>query len=391
MHLVLKIMNWKLLKRLSVPVLFILLTSFYPFRPGEYGLNKVVIDAGHGGKDPGAIGVDKIREKDITLDIALKVGKAIKAKYPNVKVVFTRDSDEFIGLSERAKIANQMNADLFMSIHADAAANSQAYGTETFALGLHKSQANLETAKRENQAILLEENYEVKYEGFDPTSDESYIALGLLQQSSLEQSLSIAAKVQKQFTAIGRRNRGVKQAGFVVLWKTTMPSVLIETGFITNSKEGRFLNADDNRKTMANCIVNAFSEYKVEVDRQFAPKSTQKPIQKAEVKNEGNNTKSESKVSASTEGVRFRVQIVSSPSPIDIKPENFKGLTDVRELKVKGVYKYTVGNETTFEDGVNLQKVVREKGYKDAFLIGVNNGKRIPVSEAISILNKSTN
>lgn len=361
----------------AVFISFILLTSFYPFRPGEYGLNKVVIDAGHGGKDPGAIGVDKIREKDIVLDIALKVGSAIKKQHPKVQVVYTRDKDVFIGLGERAKIANQLNADLFMSIHADAAGSSQAYGTETFALGLHRSKENLETAKRENQAILLEENYEVKYEGFDPNSDESLIALGLMQQASLEQSLSIASKVQDQFVSLGRRNRGVKQAGFMVLYKTTMPSVLIETGFITNPKEGRFLNKEENRASIANGIVVAFNDYKKEVDELFAPPSLK-----------GEESKKEEQP-AVDHGVRFKVQLTSSVKSIGTNPKDFKGIEGVEEIKINNSYKYAVGNEKTFEDGVSLQGKVREQGYKDAFLISMYKGERIPISQALEIINKA--
>ena len=357
-------------------ILFLILTSFYPFRPSEYGLNKVVIDAGHGGKDPGAIGVDKVQEKNIVLDIALKVGAAIKKQHPNVTVVYTRDTDVFIGLGERAKIANQMNADLFISIHADAAASAQAYGTETFALGLHRSKENLETAKRENQAILLEENYEVKYEGFDPSSDESLIALGLMQQNSLEQSLSIASKVQDQFVALGRRSRGVKQAGFMVLYKTTMPSVLIETGFITNTKEGRFLNKDENRSSISNGIVTAFNQYKMEIDNLYTPNSSSA--------SKGNNSVAEKEVP--DHGVRFKVQITASPKSIGTDSERFKGIEGVEELKVKNTYKYTVGNEKSFEDGVTLQGKVREKGYKDAFLISMYKGGRIPISQAREII-----
>jgi N-acetylmuramoyl-L-alanine amidase len=312
----------------------------------------------------------------VVLDIALMVGKKIKEKYPKVTVVYTRKTDEFIGLNDRAKKANQINADLFVSIHADAAGNPQAHGTETFALGLHRSKENLETAKRENKVILMEDNYKVSYEGFDPNSDESYIGLGLLQQGSLAQSLSMAAKVQEQFTAIGRRDRGVKQAGFLVLVKTTMPSVLVETGFITNTDEGRFLNKSENRVTIANCIFNAFSEYKTDVDREFAPKTEE-------------TTKKETPVTNDS-GVRFRVQIVSCPKPLEIVPKNFKGLTDVRELQAGGMYKYTIGNELTFEDGVSLQKEVRKKGYEDAFLIGVYNNKRISVSEANKIINSKS-
>ncbi|UTW62744.1 N-acetylmuramoyl-L-alanine amidase [bacterium SCSIO 12741] len=356
---------------LASSMLFVLLTSFYPYRPGEYGLKKVVIDAGHGGKDPGSIGVDGIKEKDIVLDIALRVGRAIKANHPDVKLVFTRETDVFIELTNRANIANKHNADLFISIHADAAVNKSAYGTETFALGLHKEAANLDIVKRENKVILMEDNYESNYEGFDPKSMEFNIFSGLVSQANLDQSLRFASKVQEQFKSAGRRDRGVKQAGFVVLYKTTMPSVLVETGFITNTKEGRFLNQEDNRVLISNCIYNAFKAYKKDVDSQFADLAP------------GTSTPPPSKPD---HGVRFRVQIVSSPEPVEIKATNFKGLDDIRELKVNGSYKYTVGNELTFEEGLNLQKHVRENGYKDAFLIGVYQGKRITITEARKIV-----
>lgn len=381
-----KNINSILLKTIGLVCSFVILTSFYPFRPGEYGIKKVVIDAGHGGTDPGAIGVGGMREKDVTLDIALHVGNTIKEKYPDVQVVFTRTTDVFVKLHDRARRANELNADLFMSIHADAAGSSQAYGTETFALGLHRSKENLETAKRENQVILMEDNYEVQYEGFDPTSDESYIAISLQQSAHLEQSLSIASKVQDQFSSIGRRNRGVKQAGFLVLYKTTMPSILIETGFITNGTEGKFLNQKENRTKIGNCIITAFGDYKREVDQMFAPKKEEaKPTTESVVKeDELKENEAENKVEdkGEDEVVRYRIQIVSSPSPLEVKASNFKGIEGVKELKVGESYKYTVGNEPTFEEGVNLQSKVREKGYKDAFLIAVFKGERIPISQA---------
>ncbi|MCB0481126.1 MAG: N-acetylmuramoyl-L-alanine amidase [Flavobacteriales bacterium] len=385
------------MKTIGLVCTFIILTSFYPFRPGEYGLRKVVVDAGHGGKDPGAIGVGGMREKDVTLDIALEVGNRIKAEFPEVQVIFTRSTDVFIELHDRARRANEANADLFLSIHADAAASSQAHGTETFALGLHRSKENLETAKRENQVILMEDNYDVQYQGFDPSSDESYIAITLQQSAHLDQSLSIASKIQDQFTAIGRRNRGVKQAGFIVLYKTTMPSVLIETGFITNSTEGKFLSQKENRVAMSNCIINAFRDYKKEVDTKsgagkktvtkevVAPKTEKETTVKSSPKEDVKKAEVE-KPKVADSGVRFRVQIVSSPSQIEITPTNFKGLTSVQELKVGDSYKYTAGDELTFEDGVNLQAEVRKKGYKDAFLIAVYKEERIPVSRAKEIM-----
>ncbi len=361
---------------LMVLLLWIILvnTSFRPFVPLEYGLQKVVIDAGHGGKDPGSIGYKNMKEKDVALSIALKVGESIKKKFEDVEVVYTRDTDVFIKLNDRAKIANKINADLFMSIHADAATNKSAYGTETFALGLHRSAANLETAKRENAVILMEDNYEVEYEGFDPNSDESVIAITMMQSANLDQSLSLADKVQNQFIDAGRKSRGVKQAGFLVLYKTTMPAVLIETGFISNSTEGLWLQQENNRDTIAAAIVSGFGEYKSEVDS------------KGEVIEQTMKTPIPKKPSNE---VVFKVQIASSSVSIALKPSNFKGLEGVEEIKVGNVYKYTVGSAKTFDEGINLQRRIRKNKYKDAFLIALKGEERIPISQALDMIDKN--
>jgi N-acetylmuramoyl-L-alanine amidase len=354
----------------------VLNASFYPIIPGEYGIQTVIIDAGHGGTDPGAIGVDGLREKDVTLDIALKVGEQIRRDFPEVKLIFTRETDYFVKLLDRASTANKASADIFISIHADAAGSPAAYGTETFALGLHRTEANLETAKRENASILLEDNYEVSYGGFDPNSDESYIAISLQQSAFLEQSLNIAAKVQDEFTQLGRKNRGVKQAGFLVLYKTTMPSILIETGFITNTKEGRYLAKAENRNIIAGGIVNAFSRYKTEVERNIL------------ASHKGRNEPDEKNVRHVVDVV-FKVQLATSRERVETKPENFKGIQNVEELEIDGSFKYAVGNEITFEDGLHLQREVRSKGFKDAFLIAIYKGKRITIAEALDIIKKS--
>jgi N-acetylmuramoyl-L-alanine amidase len=366
----------RIAKAVGVFILMVLSSSFYPIIPGEFGVKTVVIDAGHGGKDPGAIGVDGIREKEVVLDIALKVGEQIKAEHPDIKLIYTRDKDFFVKLEERALHANKATADIFISIHADAAGSPAAHGTETFALGLHRTDANLETAKRENSSILLEDNYEVAYGGFDPSSDESYIAISLQQSAFLEQSLNIAAKVQSEFESIGRKNRGVKQAGFLVLYKTTMPSILIETGFITNTQEGRFMAKPENRTVIAGGIAKAFTQYKLEVERNIqamrkAPRAT--PV--------AENTPAPVVV--------FKVQIGSSREPVPLKPANFKGLENVEELQTDNAYKYTIGNERSFEEGLHLQREVRSKGYKDAFLIAIHLGKRITIAEALDILKNS--
>lgn len=227
----------------------------------------VVIDAGHGGKDPGTVG-KRGKEKDITLKVALKLGNYIEKNIPGVKVVYTRKTDKFIELYDRATIANEAKADLFISIHVNAIPNKAAHsGTETYVMGLHKTESNLEVAKRENSVIMLDDNYKEKYEGFDPGSAESYILFSLTQNAYLESSLLFADKVENQFkNRVGRRSHGVKQAGFIVLWKTAMPSVLIETGFITNEKEEAFLLSENGQDLLASGIYRAFKEYKAQIE-----------------------------------------------------------------------------------------------------------------------------
>lgn len=238
--------------------------SSTPFR-----LKTIVIDAGHGGNDPGNLGTGryKTKEKDIALDVALRVGGYIKTQFPEINVVYTRDKDVFIGLSDRADVANKIKADLFLSIHCNAATNTSALGVETYALGLHKNQENLEVAMKENSAIYLEEDYKTKYEGFDPNSPESIIALTIMQSAFLQQSLAISKYVQDQFKSrVGRKDRGVKQAGFLVLRRTTMPSILIELGFLTNASEEDFLNSEDGKAYMSSAIFRGFKEYKEMVE-----------------------------------------------------------------------------------------------------------------------------
>jgi len=236
-------------------------------------VNTVVIDAGHGGFQPGTVGKFS-KEKDITLKVALKVGGFIEQNLPGVKVIYTRKKDVALGLDERAKIANDNHADVFISIHANSLpenvpeARKQAiYGTETYVMGLHKSAANFEVAKRENSVILLEENYEEKYAGFDPGSPESYILFSLNQSATQEASILLASKIEDQFKVkAGRRSLGVKQAGFMVLWMTSMPSVLVEIGYLSNTKEEKELNDDQVQDYLASAIYRAFKEYKMQIE-----------------------------------------------------------------------------------------------------------------------------
>ncbi len=234
--------------------------------PHDSKVDVVVIDAGHGGHDDGTHG-RLLKEKDLALSIALKVGNYIEKNVPGVKVIYTRKDDRYLALDERADIANKNKADLFICIHANANPNTKAFGTETFVMGLHKDEGNLAIAQRENSVILMDENYEERYEGFNPNSPESYILFSLTQSAYQESSLKFAQKVESQFKErVGRLSRGVKQAGFVVLWRTAMPSVLIETGFLTNSTEEKFLAGEEGQNLIASGIYRAFKDYKNEVE-----------------------------------------------------------------------------------------------------------------------------
>ena len=250
----------------AILVAITLLNSSSNYIHPEFKVDVVVIDAGHGGKDSGTRG-KKILEKDVALKIALKVGHYIEQNVPGVKVIYTRKTDTYIPLDERANIANRSNADLFICIHANSMPGGKATGTETYVMGLHKDESNFDVAKRENSVILMEEDFEERYEGFDPDSPESYILFSLTQSAYQESSLLFAQKVEDQFKQrVGRHSRGVKQAGFVVLWRTTMPSVLIETGFLSHPTEEQFLAQDKGQELIASGIYRAFKEYKSEVE-----------------------------------------------------------------------------------------------------------------------------
>lgn len=241
--------------------------AVWPFLTTDFKIKKVVLDAGHGGHDPGTVG-KKYKEKDIALSIALKVGGYIKQYMQGVDVIYTRKDDTYVPLDQRADIANKNKADLFISIHVNSMPkNNTTYGTETWVMGLHKSESNLEVAKRENSVILLDEDHAERYEGFDPNSPESYILFSLTQDAYQQSSLKMAGKVENQFkNRVGRNSRGVKQAGFVVLYKTAMPAVLVETGFISNRDEEEYLGSEKGQDLIASGIYRAFKEYKFEVE-----------------------------------------------------------------------------------------------------------------------------
>lgn len=335
----------------------------------------VVIDAGHGGKDPGCHGVSA-QEKHVCLAMALMLGDMIKKNYPDIKVVYTRDKDAFVELADRAKIANKNNADLFICIHANAASAS-AYGTETYVLGLHRTESQQQVAERENSIIHLEEDGGAKYKDFDMSPD-AIIARQIQLSVFLDQSISFASKLQKEFTAIGRYDRGVKQAGFLVLYKTTMPSVLIETGFLTNPTEEKFLNSPETQKLMAESMFKAFKKYKNELEGVDEETETTNIFI--------NNDKTEAVDNSETkDAIYFKVQIETSEKKISLTDPKFKGYT-VSQYQQDGLYKYTVGSyENSFEEANTMKNKLRENGFQHAFVVAFLNGERINLQKAIKL------
>jgi len=339
-------------------------------------ITTVVIDAGHGGKDPGAIGKYS-KEKNIALAVALKTGKYIEEYLPDVKVIYTRTTDRFVELYKRAQIANKANADFFISIHCNANRNSRAYGTETYTMGLHKSNANLNVAMMENAAITFEEDASDTYEGFDANSPESYIRFNLFQNIFLDQSVDLANRVEKQFKErVGRKSRGVHQAGFLVLWRTAMPGVLIELGFLSNPTEEKFLLSEKGQVFMASAIYRAFKAYKLAYEKE------NKPVEVKEITREGNPPNEIRKAAA---GVDYRVQFYTSPMQLELSNLRFKNLPGLTYYSHNGMYKYTSGHFDTLEKALKHLAVVREKGFSDAFVVPFLKGKRISLAEARKI------
>ena len=328
----------------------------------------VVLDAGHGGKDPGKH-VKKYNEKDIALNVVLLVGNKLK-KNKNIKVIYTRNKDVFIGLKERGKIANDAEANLFVSIHCNAH-HTQAKGTETYVLGLHANKQNFEVAKQENAVIFLEDNYKEKYAGFDPNSPEAVIGLTLMQEEYLDESLLIASYIQNNFTKkLKRVDRGVKQAGFAVLHQTYMPSVLIETGFITNHSEGAFIGSKSGQEKIATAIYDAIMEYKKHIDDNIV----------VEVKPE---PKIEKPVPRIYKGVDFKVQISSSSRKLELKSYNFSGLKGVTRLKQGRHYKYYYGSTSDYDEVLKFKKKAKSVGFNTSFIVAYKNDKKVSVSEIL--------
>lgn len=327
----------------------------------------VVLDAGHGGHDSGNLGGGYM-EKEIALNIVLAVGKSLEA-HKDIKVIYTRKTDEFVTLRGRAKIANDADADLFVSIHCNAH-NSDAHGTETFVLGLHANQRNFEIAKKENEVIFLEADYEQHYEGFDPNSPESLIGLTLIQEEYLDQSIALARAVEDNFQSQRKlKSRGVKQAGFWVLHNTYMPSVLIETGFLTYKKEGAFLNSNKGQIQMASSITDAVLNYKQHLDLNIG-----NGIYKQETEGITEVLEAESEI---YDGIVFKVQIAASSKELEPKPFNFKGLETISREKVGKLYKYFYGETSDYAEIRRLELVAKSKGYSSAFVKAFKDNKSI--------------
>lgn len=329
----------------------------------------VVIDPGHGGKDPGAVGASS-KEKDIVLSVGLKLGMQIEKNHPDVRVLYTRKEDRFVALNQRAEIANKARADLFISIHCNALdrRRTSPQGVETFVLGLHRSKDNLDVAKAENAVIMYEEDYSVKYEGFNPNEPESYIIFEFMANEFLDQSVNFASMVQNQLVSNSKRvNRNVRQAGFLVLREVAMPSILIELGYISNRQEENYLKSESGQGSLATSIYNGFREYKREHDK------------KSHVFGDGASTVRTATPAASTssaEEIEYRIQFLTSSRKYESGAAAFKGLSPVDLYHEGSTYKYTYGSTTSPGEIRRSLREVQEK-FKDAFIVEFVEGKRV--------------
>jgi N-acetylmuramoyl-L-alanine amidase len=385
--------------------LFLLVGLLFFFKVAAHAqtgkIKTVVIDAGHGGHDPGCHGASN-NEKEVCLSMALKLGNLIKERYPDIKVIYTRTTDVFVELAERANIANRNNADLFICIHANAGSTT-AYGSETYVLGLHRTDAQQKVAERENASISLEDDKGAKYRSYDLTPD-GIIALQFQLAVFHRQSILFAEMIQKEFKRIGRYDRGVKQAGFLVLYKTTMPSVLIETAFLPNPTEERLIGTADGQQKMAQAMFQAFVNFKNATEGKTATTGTteQKPVENKPIENKPieskpvenkpaeskeqvvNNTETKTNLSKDT-GLVFRVQIETSTQVLPKNSSRFKGL-EVFEYQDNTLYKYCTGTfPNDLQGAKNYKNELIEKGFEHAFVVAFLNGERISIEKAIKL------
>jgi N-acetylmuramoyl-L-alanine amidase len=381
-----------------LPFLSLLFAAFFvPEKKDDADtIRTVVLDAGHGGKDPGNLGTKRYKktEKDVTLSVTKLVGSYIEKNCPDVKVIYTREGDSYPELHERTKLANRSLADLFISIHCDAIVKPEVQGASTYVMGPAKSQANLDMAIRENKAMLLEEDYKKNYNGFDPSSPEGLIELNLRQSAFIEQSLYLAKKVQDQFKSkVGRKDRGVKQAPFWVISFTTMPSILIELGYLTNKEEEDFLQSEIGQEYLASAIYRAFKDYKEEIEgKKIEPvkevATIAKPDSTKEIEKEIKETEKIIPIKNSTKDIIFKVQLTTSTSKIEINTTTFNGLENVEEYKADDNYKYTFGNEKSIEKIKLLQEKARKAGFPGAFVVAFQNNEKIDLQKAVELTKK---
>ena len=332
----------------------------------------VVLDAGHGGHDPGNLG-NGYKEKDIALNVTLMVGKALEEN-KNIKVIYTRKTDVFIELRERANIANKAKADLFVSIHCNAH-NSGAHGTETFVLGVANNDRNFEVAKKENQVIFLEEDYESHYDGFNPNNPESTIGLAIIQEEYVDQSILLARLIEDNFSKKLKRNsRGIKQASLWVMHNTYMPSVLIELGFLTAKAEGAYLNSSKGQAEMSKAIETAILDYKLALEQNVGVTLTKPTTTKNAV------TEDKTLIDKS---IIFKVQIAASSKNLDPKPYNFKGLQNISKEKQGNLYKYYFSESSDYNQILKDKETAHSKGYRSAFIVAFKDNVQISVDDAL--------
>ncbi len=381
-----------------ISLLTITLTFGQPNSSQTYKIASIVIDAGHGGKDHGCQGIYS-EEKHIVLDIALDFGEQLRRKYPNLNVVYTRTTDEFIELNERAKIANNCSADLFVSIHCNFFdVKEEIHGAETYVMGLHTADENLEVAKRENSSIIFEDDYEQNYEGYDPNSPLGHILLSMFQNVHLEQSIQIASYIQQDLKKIAHRHdRGVKQAGFLVLRKTAMPSVLVETGYLSNLSEEAFLHSEEGKKHIADALVQAFSKYKEQIEAQAAEEQRSFMASNQAIELEVSNLNQETKAVLVSEKVELEdieihsnqiksdhpkiyIQVAASDTKLNTDGDKWKTLSDIWIKEENQMFKYLSFPNPSLAQAKKDLMQVRSNGFKDAFLVAYDGETKISIS-----------
>ena len=352
-------------------------------------LNTIVIDPGHGGKDSGTMGTKRYKkyEKHIALAVSLKLGEYISNEFPDINVIYTRKTDIFLELNQRTELANNSSADLFISIHCDGFTNSSPSGASVFVMGMSKLKANMDVAMRENSAIYMEDNYQQKYEGFDPKSQESYIVFSLMQNTFLNQSLKIAEEVEKEFsTRANRKSRGVKQAPFYVISRTNMPSILIECGFLTNAKEEDYLHSEIGQDYIASAIFRAFRTYKKSVEiKDDIIIGNSEMIEDTSIKTEKITDKNDI-IEKTKVKLLYKVQIGTYLKSM-LNDQNFIDL-NAEEHKINGTYRYYISSDNNKYNADNLKDKLRELGFNGAFIVAFLDGKQISTKEALTLQNK---